>query len=288
MGAVAFHLSEGNELPAIKQNLANLEHCVRFDPQLTPVAQSMKSALLELEEIGRTLRSYADRIEADPKRLIDVEKRLAAIESLKRRFGPDIEGQKKKLQEKTEQNLDIQIESKQMNLAALKKKNLSLAEEIYKKRKAAADPFANQVLTELKSLNIPHAKFEITNEFRFLFSANPGLAPIFLEQCASGGELSRLLLAIKTVLAEGTRCLVFDEIDSNVGGQTAAILGEKLKRLAEKRQVICVTHFVQVAKCAREHFLVTKIEKEGNAFTIIQKINEKEREKEYDRMMGAK
>lgn len=286
MGAVAFTLTEGTELPALKRALATLENCLRFDTRLSPIADAMRGSLLELQEAGRLVRSHVDRLEADPNRLAYVEKRIAAIESLKRRFGTDIETEKKKLQEKVGHDLGSQIESVQISLAALKKKNLAAAEAIYQKRRAAAIPLTKEILSELKSLNIPHAQFEITAEDRFLFSANPGLAPIPLEQCASGGELSRVLLALKTILADGSSCIVFDEIDSNVGGQTAAILGEKLKKLAKKRQVICVTHFVQVAKCATDHFLVAKIESKGNALTTVQKMGEKEREKEYHRMMG--
>ncbi len=176
-------------------------------------------------------------------------------------------------------------------LNQIKQKNQALAEKITKKRKEAAIPFASNVLLELKSLNIPHAKFEIRvgdsfDDVHFLFSANAGLDMTSLEQCASGGEISRLLLAIKTILFDGNSCLVFDEIDSNVGGQTAAILGEKLKRLSVRRQVICVTHFVQVAKCATDHFLVAKIEKEDDALTTIVKLDPASKEKEYNRMLG--
>ncbi|HSX11330.1 MAG TPA: AAA family ATPase [Chlamydiales bacterium] len=288
MSAIAFTFTEGTELPALKRALMSLEGCLRFDSTLSPHAASIKSALMELHEAGRALASYTDRLEADPNRLIEVEKRIAAIETLKRRFGPDIETQKKNLQEKVELNLDSQIEQLQTSLSTLRKKNDQEAEVIRQKRCAAKPPLTAQILTELKSLNIPHAQFAITEENRFLFSANPGLAPIPLEQCASGGELSRVLLALKTILGGESSCLVFDEIDSNVGGQTAAILGEKLRKLAAKRQVICVTHFVQVAKCATDHFLVAKKEKEGHAITTIQKMSEREREKEYARMTGSK
>ncbi len=92
---------------------------------------------------------------------------------------------------------------------------------------------------------------------------------------------------MKAVLAGGNSTLVFDEIDSNVGGQTATILGQKLQRLAKKRQVICVTHFVQVAKCAMDHFLVSKVTREGSAYTLVKKISEKEKEVEYARMLGS-
>lgn len=293
MSAISFALTEGTELPALKRMLGIFENCIRFDPKLSPIAQSMKSALLELEEVGRLTQSYSDKLEADPSRLAAVEKRIGAIESLKRRFGPDIEEQKAKLIATIEHltNLDDQIASLQATILELRNRNGKLSRAITLKRQQAAPLFASQVLDELKSLNIPHAQFQIAvgesyNDVHFLFSANPGLPPLPLDQCASGGELSRLLLAIKTILAEGSSCLVFDEIDSNVGGQTAAILGQKLKRLADKRQVICVTHFVQVAKHAMDHFLVRKTTKGENAYTNVIKLNDIEREMEYSRMLG--
>jgi DNA repair protein RecN (Recombination protein N) len=285
-GTIAFTLTEG--APSIKQTLSQLEGCLRFDPQLQPLAQSLKNALLELEEVGRTLHSYGARVEADPKRLEAVEKRLASLESLKRRFGPDIALEKKKLQDKVGQNDPAEIETLRAHLDVLQKKNEAWGDALVKKRKEASVPFATQILAELKELNLPHAQFVVTDDFRFLFSANPGLSPLPLEQCASGGELSRLLLAMKIVLAAGKSSLVFDEIDSNVGGHTAAILGKKLHQLAQKRQVICVTHFVQVAKWATDHFLVAKREKEGQAVTVVTKMDEKEKEREYNRMLGQK
>ncbi len=295
LSSAAFALTEGNELPSLKRAQDSLESCIRFDSSLNSIALSVKSALLELEEVGRFIQSYINRIDLDPMRLAAVETRIGAIESLKRRFGTDIDQQKAKLTASIESlcSLDEQIQSLQQLLQTTHQKNKELSQSITSKRQQAALRLAAQVLDELKSLNIPYAKFEILvgeawNDVRFLFSANPGLPPLSLEQCASGGELSRLLLALKTILTENSSCLVFDEIDSNVGGQTATILGQKLKRLAEKHQVICVTHFVQVAKCAMDHFLVCKSTQNENSYTTIAKLSEKEREIEYSRMLGNK
>ncbi len=303
ISAASSVLTDG--LPAMKRCLGLLESCGRIDGKLHLFAESMKSALLELEEIDRSLHSYADRLEADPQRLQAVEQRMAAIESLKRKFGRsqiEVEARKESLIAQIDRltHLDSEIEEVQVQLKQLKEKNQRAAETISRKRKSAAGDLADLVLKQLKSLNLPHARFEIAigqkpispngiDEIRFLFSANPGAAPIPLENCASGGELSRLLLAIKTVLAEKEKssCLIFDEIDSNVGGQTAAILGEKLKKLSQSRQVICVTHFVQVARCAMHHFLVSKAEENGTAVTSISQLSSKEREKEFSRMLGS-
>jgi DNA repair protein RecN (Recombination protein N) len=293
MSQIAFTLTESQELPVLKNVLTSLEQCIRFDAKLAPLAQSMKSGLLELQEVAHAVSSYSDRLQIDPNRLSHVEKRIASIEALKRRFGTDIAAAKEKLESTIEtlSNLDAEMEEMAKILASLEQKNLSWLKKITEKRKEAASVFSLAVLQELKSLNIPHAKFEVhvgeaLNDVYFLFSANAGIKAAPLEQCASGGELSRLLLAIKTILVHGDSTLVFDEIDSNVGGQTATILGEKLKKLAQKRQVICVTHFVQVAKCATDHFLVAKVEKENDTVTTVRKLNASAKEEEYNRMLG--
>lgn len=292
MGSLSSLFTE--EFPPFKRSLSLLDHCARVDKDLVPTLQAVKSALLELDEAGRVIQSYANRLEADPNRLEHVEKRIADFETLKKRFGTDIGAQKAKLMATLDRlaSLDDEIASLDKELVALKSKNLSLANEITLKRKKAAPLFANAILTELKSLNLPYAKFTVSvgdtfNDVRFLFSANPGVEPTGIAECASGGELSRLFLSIKMILSDGNSMLVFDEIDSNVGGQTAAILGEKLKKLSKTRQVICVTHFVQVAKCALDHFLVTKRQKETSTYTTVAKLSEKEKTIEYDRMLGT-
>lgn len=303
VGAISSALSEGSQpiVPFLKRSTATLENCHRIDPKLTPIAAAMKNGALELEEVTRLLSSYLESLDADPARLDAVEKRIAAIESIKRRFGPNVEEEKEKLLAKIDRltHLDEQIQTIGNSLTKIKEDNLKLAGRLSEKRQKAAKSLSKVVLEEIQSLNLPHAQFTIAvkpkpisptgiDEISFLFSANPGVPPTSLDQCASGGELSRLLLAIKTVLADGASCLVFDEIDSNVGGQTATILGEKLKRLAERRQVICVTHFVQVARIALNHFLVYKKEDQGRAKTFISPLKAKEREQEYQRMLGNK
>ncbi len=306
LGSFSTALLEGQTpiAPLLKRQSAILEQCSRFDPKLAPLSESLKNTALELEETGHALRSYVERLDADPQKLSAIESRIAEIESIKKRFGPAFEDaakRKKALQDQIDSlsSLDEQIASARASLETLKKKNLHLASEISRKRKTAAHKFQPLILAELKSLNLPNAQFSVLLEpkplsangadsVRFLFSANPGVPPIPLEECASGGELSRLLLAIEVILAEkeGKSCLVFDEIDSNVGGQTAAVLGEKLRQLSQGRQVLCVTHFLQVAKCALDHFLVSKKERQGQAVTLIQKLEGAAKETEYRRMQG--
>jgi DNA repair protein RecN (Recombination protein N) len=246
---------------------------------------------LELDEVRLGVERYLDRLEIDPNRLITVEKRLGAVELLKKRFGGAIE--EKILELKAQMATFAALDLKMASLAELEAKNLAKREAITVARKAAAPRLAQLVLEELRQLNMPHAQFEIAvgdvfGDVQFHFSANPGLAPLPFKECASSGEFARLILSIKTVLAEGNATLVFDEIDSNIGGQTAAVLGEKLKHLSLRRQIICVTHFVQVARCAIDHFLVAKVTSSSESTTFVTKLDAKERGIEYDRMLGNK
>jgi DNA repair protein RecN (Recombination protein N) len=259
---------------------------------------------LELNETDHVLCSYVSKLEADPLQLEQVEKRMGAIEALKKRFGSTWEEV-----EKEKLHLLQEIERLKMfdqTLAALRVKGKELSDETARiaarlsaMRIKGAAALSGAILKELSSLNLPDAKFKVelkpkplcpngTDEIHFLFTANPHLPPMPLGQIASGGEVSRLLFATKVVLAEKekTECLVLDEIDSNVGGQTAAVLGEKLVRLAKTRQVICVTHFVQVARCADHHFAVSKREVGGRAVSFVERLEAHALGSEYARMIG--
>lgn len=295
MSAVSFSLNDSSEISHLKRAYSLLEKASFFDESLKSLSASMKNALLELDEVGRATQSYVETLEADPKRLEFIENVLGEIEALKRRFGGDIESEKKKLIEKIETlaTLEEKIIDLEKKLHELIRENQKQLQKLISIRKEKAPQFVRLILSELESLNLPQAQFEIhvgdqLESVSFFFSANPGQGVQPLESCASGGELSRLLLVMKTLLADGTSTLVFDEIDSNVGGHTASILGQKLQKLSLKRQVISVTHFVQVAKYASTHLLVSKKIEGSSATTLLRKLNEKEKELEYSRMLGTR
>jgi len=285
--------SEGLAATSLKQIAASLERTATLDPKLSPLSLQCKAAALEIDEVQSQLHTYLSKLDADPKRLEVVEERIGMIERLKRKYGKtieEVEEKKKRLQERVSQltHLEEEIEKWREKWKKKKEENLRLAAQLLEKRRAGEPLFTDQVLQQLYDLNLPHAQFLVSlkDEIRFLFSANPGHAPIPLEECASGGERARLLLAMKTVLAKREKkgCLIFDEIDSNVGGHTATALGEKLKQIAEHAQVICVTHFVQVAKCAQHHFAVSK---NGSAITTITHLQAHSKAQEYRRMLGS-
>jgi DNA repair protein RecN (Recombination protein N) len=281
-----------------------IEEASRIDPALQSVAQQMKSAFLELQEGEVGVRSYAEDLESSPQELVMIEERLSAIDRLKRRFGKTLEEilmKEKDLTNELEklQSIDSQIAHASSELTKISSITQEMAARISDHRNKAKKSFQEQILKELKSLNLPFASFEIEqsiqpmtatgiDQISFLFSANPGYPPTFLADCASGGELSRLLLSLKIVLSKvhPTGCFIFDEIDANVGGHSALVLGEKLKMLATDSQVICITHFSQVALAADHHFVVSKQEKNGKTITKIQLLEPDEKELEYGRMMG--
>ena len=288
----------------LKQVHSLLDSCARIDDSLLPLTGTCKSLNIELSELERTLTSYLDRLDTNPNHLASLEQRIAKIEQLKRRFGktyPDVQESKQKLTSKIEeiQSLDEDCNELETLLEARRKENEEIAESLSTLRKDAAPLLSSLILQELRILNLPSAQLTITlspqplcshgkDQIGFLFSANLGQMPIALKDCASGGELSRLLFSIKKVLSqkEQTACLIFDEIDGNVGGQTAAILGEKLKEIANHKQVICITHFTQVARYATDHFLVVKKENDDQTISMIKKLKETEKEQEYQRMLG--
>ncbi len=303
------HTSEAAEgLVRCRDQIAPLFHTIeksaRLDPRLEISGQTLKTIALEIEEVESFLRSYTEQLDPDPLRLAAQEKRIHEIEKLKRRFGSTWdEAEKQRLQFLS--TVETIASSEETSLALEKtRKNLEdqcnhLAEALSKERKTKAPLLSESIQTELRSLNLPHVRFliEIQNrplssngidEVVFLFAANPGAKLLPLTDCASGGELARVKLAVKIVLAEkdAVGCLVFDEIDSHIGGRTASMLGEKLGQIAQKRQVICVTHFVQVAKLAQSHFGVVKKEKEGTASTSVALLDHEMREKEFHRMVG--
>lgn len=296
--------SEIIEKSSFKKGASILESLSKIDAKLLPLSKNCKSISLEIAELKREIDNYINSLYIDPLSLEKIEQRMVKIDQIKRRFGrtfAEVEQKKKSLQEKIQEltNLDEELREKTSQLSALSEKNLLLAEEISQKRKEAANSFCLSIENELKLLNLLNAKFSIRFEkgpltidgfdiMEFVFSANTGHSLLPLDKSASGGELSRILFAIKTILIDRdkTSCLVFDEIDSNVGGQTASILGQKLLHMGKFRQIICITHFVQVAQMAQHHFQVSKQEKDGKTVSNITKLCKDLQEKEFQRMLG--
>ncbi|GAX90924.1 DNA repair protein RecN [Effusibacillus lacus] len=290
---------------------------LKFDPNLQPVAELIQSSALQLEEAAHELRSYRDSIEYNPARLQSIEERLAVLARLRRKYGQsvaeilDYAGRIASELDDLEHH-EENIGRLQQNLFTLEQQLAKEATELSLKRKAYADKLSKRIAEELASLMMPKTRFQIdfqadssekgilVNDQRvavnekgidrveFLFSPNPGEPLRPLVKIASGGELSRTLLAIKTILSgEGVETLVFDEIDTGISGRAAQAVAEKMSVVAHSSQVICVTHLPQVACMADRHFVINKQQKSGRSLTIVNQLNDSERVEELARMLSG-
>ncbi len=292
----------------LRQALKRLDELTRIDETLNDTTSSLRQAALLLEESAYTLRDYMGKLEGDPARLEDVETRLAALDRLKRKYGRTIE-EIVAFRDEVAKNI-AEVENASEHRAALEARHAELAKEYERKanqlssrRAAAANELSKAVENELKSLMMGGTRFSIvlnpgewsasgTDEIRFLVSPNRGEELRPLEKVASGGELSRIALALKTALGEaekqeGLPTLVFDEVDAGVGGAAAAAVGKRLKGLARTNQVICVTHLAQIAGFANHHYAVSKREKKGRLTTQVEELGFEERAREIGRMLSG-
>lgn len=281
------------------------EQLLKLAPSLAEAALSYENARLELHEIAHTLRNFQASIEHNPERAAILNTRLELINRIKRKYGPDIQDILTYYQQTREkldrlENADADIERLQEELKQLSEKTEVLSQSLSAKRKAAAPKLEAAVLNHLCSLNMPKVVFslEITQQKRnrhgddkieFYLTPNVGEHRVPLRECASGGELSRIMLAIQALLAgkEKIPTLVFDEIDANIGGETAVAVGEKLKEIAGQHQILCITHFPQVAKLADHHLRIAKKEIKGRTITFVDQLDHAAHIEELMRMLGG-
>jgi DNA repair protein RecN (Recombination protein N) len=292
----------------LRQALKRLDELTRIDASVSETAAALKQAALQVDEVAYAVRDYLGKLENDSGRLEDIETRLAALDRLKRKYGQT-------LADVLAFGVDVakrieEVENASENRAALEKqrdaaaeKYVSLASELSRKRSAAAASLSQKVEGELKSLMMDRTRFQIvvttgqktaagTDEIAFLVSPNRGEDPKPLEKIASGGELSRIALALKTAAGNAGKpdevsTLVFDEVDAGVGGAAAAAVGKRLKTLSRNNQVICVTHLAQIAGFADHHFSVAKREKKGRVTTEVEELTGDDRAREIGRMLSG-
>jgi DNA repair protein RecN (Recombination protein N) len=296
---------KGGALGLLRKQKALFEQLECLDGTLSEAANLHRSALVELEEVGYLLNQYQSRIETSPDKSAAMEERLKLINTLKKKYGGSVqeviayrETIKKRLSDL--ENADHQIEALRAELAKAESENDQKAAALTKKRHEASSKLADAVQKELSSLNMPKALFYADlvpqprtgagdEKIEFFLAPNVGEHRIPVKDCASGGELSRLMLALQTLLAgkASIPTLVFDEIDANVGGATAVVVGEKLKRISRQHQVLCITHFPQVAQYSDHHLQISKTETEdARTVTLVTALDKKSRAKELNRMSG--
>jgi DNA repair protein RecN (Recombination protein N) len=321
----ALYEDEGSALERLAAVDRALDELARYDPALESHREPAAAARAALDDLARALGDYLGRIEADPGRLDEVEERLALLDRLKRKYGRTV-SEILDFAERTRQDLarleqsDQRREEAGRQLASVGEAYRKAAAALSRDRRAAASRLAGEVLKELSHLGMNKTRFEIGFEdvgaaagsateaststggpkgidrITFLVSPNPGEELRPLDRVASGGEISRMMLALKTVLAASAgqannrvRTLVFDEVDAGIGGRVADSVGERMKRLARENQVLSVTHLPQIACYADHHYAVEKVERAGRTFTSVQHLaTERERAAELARMLSGR
>jgi len=307
--AIIQRLSEADDsllsgLAEVQRHFRELE---KLDPATALLAQSHANAVIELEELSRSLRQYSDSLDLDPEQLASLEERVSLFETLKRKYGPGIEQviafgdeaaeRLRKIESRGEElaRLDCAIAAERETLAALGAK-------LTKLRAAAAPRLGGDIQSQLRDLGFKKSEFAITlrpaekpaafgcESAEFLFAPNPGEPAKPLKLIASSGEISRVMLAVKSSLAAQDRIplLVFDEIDANVGGEIAHAVGAKMRSLGAAHQVLCITHLPQVAATASAQYVVAKQYTGERTLSHLTEVRGKARVEEIARMLGGK
>ena len=273
--------------------------------EISPIYDRLSSAAIEMEDISEEIRSLLDSLDIDPKRYDYLNQRSDELRRIMKKYGPELddvlttlENSQNELDELSgaEQSLDELNKEKERLLAEVSKKAKALSDH----RKKAGERFVSQVTEELEFLNMPKVKLVVQQKtgkltingmdsIEFLISANLGEEPKPIAKIASGGELSRIMLALKNVIAEkdsiGT--LIFDEIDTGVSGRAAQKIGIKLKQISRLRQVLCVTHLAQMAVMADNHLLIEKNIQGDRTVTTVRTLDHEQRKYEIARIMGG-
>jgi DNA repair protein RecN (Recombination protein N) len=286
---------------------AALRHVGDADPQLAPAGQLLAEAMINTQEAAEALRRYLDVLDIDPARQEEIERHAAALETLGRKHRVrvlDLPEQLLRIETEltTLDNAQLSLAALEQELAALTRDYRAAAQRLTSARKAAADHLGTQITRLMQELGMAGGRFAVSispsdteftangsDDIEFLVSANPGQAPKSLARVASGGELSRISLAVQVAAAAKTSalCMVFDEVDAGIGGAVAEIVGRQLRDLGERAQVLCVTHLAQVASQAHSQCRVTKLSDGKITRTAVKTLGQPERVDEIARMLGG-
>ncbi|MFI3206560.1 MAG: DNA repair protein RecN [Clostridia bacterium] len=292
-------------LTMIDTATTELEYVSEFMRAVDSISKKLRDIEYNLQDITEELRALEDETDFSPNELEEVEERISLLYKLSLKYG-ESEEQILKVLEQSKQELqnielsDENIEKLSVEFEKTKIEAINLAKELSKKRKEASIEFSKKVKNELSFLNMPNIEFlaqlERTSlysngcdKIMFLVSPNLGEQLKPMSKIASGGELSRIMLAIKTVLSHGdsVSTMIFDEIDAGISGDTANKVGKKLKEASENKQLICITHLAQMAAMADNHLFIEKITKENKTFTTVRALSFEEKKKELSRIIGG-
>jgi len=298
----------GNANSLVAEATRSISSLAEFDASLKPLLEILESASIQVSEAAESLRRYGEDVDMDPQRRDWIEERLDALQAIARKHRVD-SNELPALQDRLSNELDDLTNSQERGrelekqAASLKEEFLTLAGRLSSERAKSANAFAAAVTEAMSGLGMPGGSFEIAlkqldedsarpygiDDVEFLISANPGQRPQPLAKIASGGELSRMSLAIQVIASDGSEIptMVFDEVDSGVGGGVAEMVGRRLQEIGENRQVLSVTHLPQVASLADHHFRISKVSDGKTTRTGLQVLGKEERVEEIARMLGG-
>jgi DNA repair protein RecN (Recombination protein N) len=311
----ALYASDGSVLAGLRRALTGLRDIAAIDASLAGTFELLESGRAQIEEAAREVSAYAERVQVDPARLEAVGDRIELLRKLKKKYGATIAdvaafgaraaAELAKIERSGEERERLRGE-----IAALREQLTAMAKEFTRKRTAAGRELEKKVEAELGRLGMKKSRFVVAvgrepgddtidglrvtasgaDRIEFLLSANPGEEPRPLARTASGGELSRIMLALKTILIEGDPIptVVFDEVDAGIGGAVAEEVGRKLRKIASRRQVFCITHLPQIACMATTHYGVAKSVKKDRTSAEVRRLDPKERVDEVARMLGGR
>jgi DNA repair protein RecN (Recombination protein N) len=302
-GYEGLYESETSVLSSVSQIQRALRDAAQHDSRLKPLVEQIEASRISLQDTAYALRDYADKVDADPQELERAQSRLAELERLHRKYGPDLLEHLQKVRREMDSIglTETKKDDLKDKIDRLRQEYSQAAASLSRKRRTASKKLEEAVERELKSLAMPNARFMIKwvdvspgravgiDRPDLLISPNPGEEPRPLEKIASGGELSRVMLALRTVLAvdDSEKALVFDEVDAGVGGKAAETVGQKLKELSSRYQVLCVTHLAQIAAFADHQYRIEKLVLDGRSVTRVDALSGEERVEELVRMMSG-
>jgi len=289
----------------------NMENVAGLDPEVSELAERIISNCFEIEDLENSLDRYRAGLPTDHARLEEIAARLAKLKGLQRKYGQGLDSVLAYAQQVEQElaglaDLENDIDNLELALEKTSTKALLAATQLSQDRKTVAAKLEKAMQKELASLQFPHAVFQVSlrcpegmgmegiqpsgrDQVEFLFSANPGEPVKPLAKVVSGGELSRLMLAMKCILArrDHVDTVIFDEVDAGIGGQAAEAVAAKISELATHHQVLCITHLPQIAAYAQTHYLVEKGVENGRTITSIRLLDQEERVRELARMLGG-
>jgi DNA repair protein RecN (Recombination protein N) len=306
---ISQRLSEADDsaLSALGEVQRLFRELERIDPAAAEMAGSFSNTLAELEEVDRSLQHYSSNLDIDAEQLAQLEERVTLVETLKRKYGKTIPeviafGEEVKARLHKIESRGEELERLSQAIEEARKSLREIGGKLGQKRRTAAPKLAKDITAQLRSLGFKKSEFDISlvpsphpnasglESVEFLFAPNPGEPPKPLRSIGSSGEISRVMLAVKSSLAaqDEVPLLIFDEIDANVGGEIAHAIGAKMKTLGQEHQVLCITHLPQVAALAQSQFVVTKDYANQRTVSRLTEVNGTTRQEEIARMLGGK